>query len=99
LNVVCPSPYPSYFNETLQGGFTSKDPTGNDLIPANNPADSAFSRLHLPIATLLATSYVILLTGYPIGRIDNSLLEASLALDQPNFRRTIRHIGAFVGSQ
>ena len=42
-----------------------------------NPTLTSF---HLPIATL-TTSYVIFLIGYAFGWVDDSLLEASLALD------------------
>ncbi len=51
--------------------------------------------LHLPIATF-AAHYVIFLIGYPFGWINDSLLEASLALDQPNLSRAIRNIRAIV---
>jgi hypothetical protein len=61
------------------------------------PADSAFLSLHLVVAALVATMNVVFLSGQALGRIDNSLLKASLALDQPYFTGRFGYIRAIVG--
>jgi hypothetical protein len=70
--------------------------TSNCLRPSSYSADPASSRLHLPIATFKASSNVILFASYSLGWIDNAHLKASLALNQPYFRRTIWHILALI---
>lgn len=52
---------------------------------------------HLVIPTLVASSDVIFSIGYPFSWINDPLLEAVLALDQPHFTRAIRDIRAVIG--
>jgi hypothetical protein len=79
--------------------MTCKDPTGNCLITSSYFADSALNRLHLVITASVTTADIVFFTNYPFGRIDDPLVEASLALNQPNFRRSFWNIRAVISSE
>jgi len=61
------------------------------------PADFAFLSLHLVVTALVATMNVIFLGGQALGWIDNPLLKASLAFNQPYFSGRFGYIRAIVG--
>jgi len=61
------------------------------------PADFAFLSLHLVVAALVATMNVVFLCSQALGWIDNPLLEASLAFDQPYFPWRFGYIRTIVG--
>jgi hypothetical protein len=79
--------------------MTCEYPTGNYRITSSYFADSAFNRLHLVITASVAAADIVFLTDYPFGWINDPLVEASLALDQPDFRRSFWDIRAVISSK
>jgi len=76
-----------------------KYPTGNCLITSSYFADSAFDRLHFVITASVTTADIVFFTDYPFGWIDDPLVETSLALNQPDFRRSFWNIRAVISAK
>ena len=79
--------------------MTCEYPTGNYRITSSYLTYPAFDRLHLVITASFATADIVFLTDYPFGWIDDPLVEASLALNQPDFRRSFWNIRAVISSE
>ena len=79
--------------------MTCEYPTRKYLITSSYFTYPAFNRLHLVITANVAAADIVFFTDYPFSWIDNTLVEASLALNQPDFRRSFWDIRAIISSE
>ena len=79
--------------------MTCEYPTGNYRITSSYLTYPAFNRLHLVVTASVAATNIVFLTDDSFGWINDPLVEATLALNQPDFRWSFWDIRAVISSE